>query len=96
MLVLSYLGPFALIPYFMEQEDAEVKWHCRNGLVLAAASFLFNLVLGFILSFIPCLGCLFQFVIVIPIVIFFIYCIVKALDGHRVVVPYLSDLTEQF
>jgi uncharacterized membrane protein len=96
MLVLSYLGPFALIPYFMEQEDAEVKWHSRNGLVLCAAEILFNIVMSIVLNLIPCLGCLFHMAIILALVGFHVYCIVKALDGQRVVIPVLSDLTEQF
>ena len=96
LLVLSYFGPLALIPYFMEQHDTEVKWHSRNGLVLFAAGLLFNIVMGIVLSFLPCIGCIFQVFIVLPIIVLHIYCIVKALNGERVVIPVLSDLTEQF
>ena len=99
MLVLSYLGPLALAPYFMEQEDKEIKWHSRNGLVLFAAEFLFWTLVSFVLGALTCVGLLLLpvvFLLGIANLGFHVYCIHKALKGERVVIPVLSDLTEQF
>lgn len=95
MLVLSYLWPFALIPYLMEKDDPEVQWHSKNGLVLLAAEIVINLVMGIIVG----TGCLTCFLFWLPLAFWVadiglhVYCIIKALDGKRVEIPYLSDLT---
>ena len=96
MIVLSYLWVLAPIPYLLEKDDAEVQWHAKNGLVLLAAEILISIPL-FLVGFIPCLGCLLAIIpllLWIPIIGLHIYCIVKGLDGQRVEIPYLSDLTQ--
>ena len=37
MIVLSYLWILALIPFLMEQDDKDVRWHAKHGLVLLGA-----------------------------------------------------------
>ena len=37
MLVLSYLGLLAIIPYVVEKDDKEVQWHAKHGIVLLIA-----------------------------------------------------------
>ncbi len=34
MAVLAYIGPLVIIPYLMAKDDAFVKFHIRQGLVL--------------------------------------------------------------
>ncbi len=97
MLVLSYLGPLALIPFLMEQEDEEVKWHSRHGLVLLVAWIILSIVI-FILSFVPVLGCFFSLLSLflgLGILVVHIICIVKALNGERFLIPYVSDYVQQ-
>jgi hypothetical protein len=36
MIVLAYLWPLALVPFFLEKHDPEVQWHARHGLILMA------------------------------------------------------------
>lgn len=97
MLVLSYLWILALIPYLTEQEDAEVKWHARHGLVLLVAEVVLGV--GFlVLSFVPAIGCLISLLSIliwIPIVVIHIVCLVKALNGERFVIPYVSQYADQ-
>jgi len=97
MLVLSYLLILSLIPYLTERDDPEVKWHARHGLVLMAAEILLGIVL-FILINIPVIGCAFAvaaFLIYAGLFVFHIVCIVKALKGERVIVPYVSQYADQ-
>ena len=102
MLVLSYLWILALIPLLTEKEDQEVQWHAKNGLVLLAAEFCLWVVL-IIVPFIPvigqvvaCGGCgLFPF-IMLGFLVIRIIAIVKATQGQRFVIPYLSDFVEKF
>lgn len=97
MLVLSYFGILALIPYFLEKSDADVRWHSRHGIVLFIAEFISFVTLSillFILGLIPILGpiigilgCALWFVVVLAVVVFHIMCIVKAFEGQRMLTP---------
>ena len=103
MIALSYLWLLALVPFLVEKDDPEVKWHSRHGLVLAAAELIFwialtifNIVLTAI--FAP-IGCLFTIVFLVgalAIVGFHIYCIVKGVNGERILVPYVSEYADKF
>ncbi len=97
MLVLSYLWILALVPYLTEQKDPEVRWHARHGLVLLIAEILLSIVI-FILSLIPAVGCVISILWLfawIGIVIVHILCIVKATNGERFIIPYLSQYADQ-
>lgn len=98
MLVLSYLGLLALIPFLVEKNDTEVQWHAKNGLVISAA-FIIALIGLSILSMIPLLGLLFM------LVLFFVWLawlvvsilgIVKALNGQRFTLPGLAGFIDKF
>lgn len=98
MLVLSYLGPLALIPLLMEKNDPEVQWHAKHGLVLFAAEIALFIVLIF-LHFIPFLGWMFTCInCVLPLIIaiFHIFLIVQAVNGKRVLIPGLSEFADRF
>lgn len=97
MLVLSYLWVLALVPYLTERDDPEVKWHARHGLVLLIAEVILGVVI-FILSLIPGLGCIMpilSLLIWLGIIVLHVICLVKALNGERFLVPYVSDYVNQ-
>lgn len=97
MLILSYLWVLALIPYLTEQRDPEVKWHARHGLVLLIAEVILGVAL-FIVSLIPAIGCVFSLLSIfiwLGIVVVHILCLVKALQGERFTIPYLSPYADQ-
>jgi uncharacterized membrane protein len=106
MLVLAYLGILALIPLLVEKEDREVQWHAKHGLVLFAAEVLLFIALGFALSvvavipfigwLITLLGCLVWTILPIAILVFHVLCIVKALNGQRMIIPGLSVYADRF
>jgi uncharacterized membrane protein len=98
MLVLSYLGLLALIPFLMEKNDPEVQWHSKNGLVITAAFVILLIGLG-ILSMIPLLGLLFMLAglfVWLGWLVVSIMGIVKALNGQRFVIPGVSSFIEKF
>lgn len=101
MLVLAYLGPLALIPFLMSKEDEEVLWHSKHGLVLFGAELVLNLGL-FVVTLagggcgIGCLIPILQAFLALVIIGLHIYCIVKAINGERFLIPGLSDLADQF
>ncbi len=98
MIVLSYLWLLALIPFLVEKNDPEVKWHAKHGLVLFGAELILMVVLSFLIS-VPAVGCL-----MVPVAMLFglgfmalhVVCIAKALSGQRVIVPYVSEYADRF
>jgi uncharacterized membrane protein len=106
MLVLSYLGILALIPLLVEKGDREVQWHAKHGLVLFAAEVLLFIALGFVLTIvgmipfigwlITLLGCLVWTILPIGILVFHVLCIVKAVNGQRMIIPGLSMYADRF
>jgi len=101
MLILSYLWVLALIPYLTEQRDPEVKWHARHGLVLLVAELVVAFVLfflGMILALIPGIGCITPLLVPLAWLGFFVLqviCIVKAIKGERVTIPYVSPYADR-
>lgn len=99
MLVLSYLGLLALIPWLVEKDDAEVQWHAKNGLVFTVAMIACWFI-AMVIGVVPVLGWIVAILatLVLPLawLIFVILGIVKALQGQRLVVPVLSDFVEKF
>jgi uncharacterized membrane protein len=101
MIVLSYLGILALIPYAVEQRDPEVRWHSRNGLALFVADIIITMVLwviSMVLGAIPILGCIFVIfwmLIGFAILAYHIFVMMKALKGERYRIPYVTEYAER-
>ncbi|MCG8460760.1 MAG: hypothetical protein MI919_31130 [Holophagales bacterium] len=107
-LVLAYLGPLALIPFLLEKDDQEVQWHSKHGLVLFLAELavgillgIGNVVIGMVFG--DCLGiigafggCFVSVVLFVAIVVLHVMCIMKALDGKRLLIPNLSQYADKF
>jgi uncharacterized membrane protein len=105
MLVLSYLGVLALIPFLVEKDDKEVQWHAKHGLVLFGAevvlfiglSIVFRILDGMTSGAASCLGgCGFMPILSLAIMVLHIVCIVKAVNGQRFKIPVLSDYADKF
>lgn len=105
MIVLSYLGLLALIPLLVEKDDKEVQWHAKHGLVLMVAEFVV-LIAVWILSFIitlatagldlGCSGCILVWLFIIAVGVLQIMCIVKGVNGQRMIVPGISQYADRF
>ncbi|MEP7009867.1 MAG: hypothetical protein ABJC13_06055 [Acidobacteriota bacterium] len=98
MLVLSYLGLLAIIPFVVEKDDKEVQWHAKHGLVICVLWVAVSLVF-FVLAHIPFLGCLAGLIsIFIPIgmLILAVLCIMKAVNGQRFIIPGVSQYADKF
>jgi uncharacterized membrane protein len=100
MVVLSYLWLLALIPFLVEKQDSEVRWHAKHGLVITAAEFIVWIVLHILVVILPVLGaiagCLSLPVIVVVFLVIRILAIVKGLKGERFIVPVLSQYADKF
>ena len=103
MIALSYLWILALIPFIVEKEDQEVRWHAKHGLVLLGAEFainilftIFSVMIGFVSD---SAGCLFSMVwplFWLAVIAFHVACIVQGLNGQRLKIPGLSDFADKF
>lgn len=106
MIILAYLGLLALIPLLVEKQDAEVQWHAKHGLVLFGAEVVLFIALGFVLTIlgmipfigwlITLLGCFVWTILPIGILVFHVLCIVKGLNGQRMIVPGVSVYADRF
>ncbi len=98
MLILSYLGPLALVPFLVEKDDQEVQWHAKHGLVLMVLWIAISIVFTLLTS-IPVFGCAVAIVsLIVPLIIFVIHilCIVKAMNGERFLLPGVSQYADKF
>ena len=98
MLVLSYLGILAFIPFLMKKDDREVQWHAKNGLVILGAEIIL-IILLVIIGKLPFGGCIAGPVwCIVPIgfLVIAILGIVKAVGGQRFKIPGLSDFADKF
>ncbi len=96
MLVLSYLGLLALIPLVVEKNDREVQWHAKHGLVLTVACVALYVAVGIVGAVAWFLAAaLFPLVGLVWLIVT-ILCIVKALNGQRLLIPYVSEYADKF
>jgi uncharacterized membrane protein len=103
MLVLAYLGPLALIPFLLEKEDKEVQWHAKHGLVLLAAEIVLWIALfiveGIGSAIFSPLGCAFVIInlgLSLALLVLHVACIVKAVQGDRLIIPQVSQYADRF
>jgi uncharacterized membrane protein len=102
MVVLSYLGLLALIPYLTKKEDPDIMWHAKNGMglligevILWVGLFILQIVAGRIFAGLGCgmsvIGC----VVWIGVLVLHIYCIGQAIGGKRPTIPVITEWAEK-
>jgi len=103
MLVLAYLWPLAVIPLFLTKDDPDVQWHARHGLVLMAAELALLLALSIVMQLLMVVtlgvGCLASILFVFlwaGVLVLHVFAIVRALNGHRLVLPGVSEYASRF
>ena len=89
MVILSYLGLLALIPFFIKKDDAEIQWHAKQGLIFGVALFVLMIALGIAASIVSILGLL-SMVVWLGWLVVTILCILKGLKGERFEIPVIS------
>ena len=94
-IVLAYLWLLALVPFFAEKDDPEVRWHARHGLLLFGA----EMAVFFLMSVLgPISGLLERLVVPVAqigIVILHGLCIARGLQGGRLQIPGLSEYADR-
>lgn len=103
LLVLAYMWPLAIIPWFLAKDDAEVQWHAKHGLVLMGAEVIafvalavlmqVLLVVTFGVVFLVSLAFVFLWAAVLAVHVF---AIVRALNGYRLIIPGVSEYASRF
>lgn len=103
MIVLSYLWILALVPLLVEKDDAEVQWHAKHGIVLTAAEIILYIALiivsGMLTAITMGFGCLFSFLfplIQFAITLLHVVCIIRGLQGQRLIIPGISEYANRF
>ena len=98
MIVLSYLWLLALVPLLTEKDDKEVQWHAKHGLVLMVAELALWIIINVVLASIGIFGCvafLFTPLLALAQLALHIMCIVKGINGQRLIVPGLSEFADK-
>jgi len=100
MVVLSYLGLLALIPYLTKKEDPDILWHAKNGMGLLILDVVVWVVL-FVLQIIfrnSVVGCGFatiSCIVWIGILVLHIYCLIQGIGGKRPNIPMITDFAQK-
>jgi|GEM_PF-213509 len=101
LLVLSYLGILALVPFLTARKEF-VQWHARQGLLLFGVSLttLFAMILANVVlwHFHWVLGLLFLLLLLTSsfgVLALIVACILKAFEGERWRIPFLGDFVER-
>ncbi|MCC7123964.1 MAG: hypothetical protein IT178_03890 [Acidobacteria bacterium] len=100
MIVLSYLWLLALIPLLVEKDDREIQWHAKHGIVLMVVELIIWVTLNLITiplgMFLGCLLALLFPILFIVEVVLHIMCIVKGINGQRLIIPGISEFANKF
>jgi len=101
LLVFGYLGPLALVSLVASRREF-VKWHAKQGLMLAAAVIALYVILsfvhfltGFAWRWIERLFEAGALLTLLGVGIAAIVCIVRALEGERFKLPMLGELADR-
>ena len=100
MVVLSYLGLLALIPYLTKKEDPDIHWHAKNGVGLLIMDVVVGVAFWVVTMVMPsnmigCGICVVQCVIWLGIFALHIYCLIQAVGGKRPRIPVVTDFAEK-
>ena len=96
MLVLAYLWLLALVPLLLEDQDQEVRWHAKHGLVLFGAEFVGFMALAILSGIVGWLAFLLVPLAQLGVLVLHVACILKALQGGRLSVSGVSEYTDKF
>jgi|SRR5687767_3721148 len=98
MIVLSYLWLLALVPLLTEKDDREVQWHAKHGIVLMGVEIIIWVVISVVLGSIPVIGCiglLFTPLLMLAELVLHVMCILKGINGQRLIIPGISEFANK-
>lgn len=100
MVVLSYLGLLALIPYLTKKDDPDIMWHARNGLgllILDVVVWILLFIIGMVFrnAFVGCGVATVSCIVWIAVLVLHIYCLIQAVGGKRPNIPVVTDFAQK-
>ena len=98
MIVLSYLWLLALVPLLTEKDDKEVQWHAKHGLVLMVAEIVMWVIVNIIVVGLVPIGCIASLLtplLALGQLILHIMCIIRGVNGQRLIIPGVSDFVNK-
>ena len=96
MVVLAYLWLLAIVPLLVEEQDQEVRWHAKHGLVLFGAEFIGLMALAILSGIAGLFAILLVPLYQLGVLVLHVACIAKGLQGGRLLVPHVSEYTDRF
>ena len=96
MVVLAYLWLLALVPLLLEEQDQEVRWHAKHGLVLFGAEFIGFMAIAILSGIVGLIAFLLFPLAQLGVLALHVACIAKALQGGRLTVPGVSEYADKF
>jgi len=103
MIVLAYLWLLALIPLLLEEDDAEVRWHAKHGIVMTIAEVILIFVYIALTSMVSlatlALGVVLTVFLVfawVGILALHVVAILKGVNGRRLIIPGVSEYADRF
>lgn len=100
MSILSYLGIFSLIPFFVKKDDPHIQWHAKQGVALFLASIVVMValvILTIVLAFakLSIVGSLLSLVFWIGVLVLSILGMIKAAKGERWLMPVIGPIVHK-
>ncbi len=96
MVVLAYLWLLAIVPLLVEEQDPEVRWHAKHGLVLFGTEFVGFIALAMVGGIAWWLAFLLVPLAQLGVLVLHVACIAKGLQGGRLLIPGISEYTDRF
>ena len=103
MIVLSYLWVLALIPLWLERDDAELRWHAKHGIVLMMAEVVLLCLFGTLLTVVsPATFGMGAVVMILGIATYVavlgihLVAMIMGINGGRLVIPRISLMANRF
>ena len=96
MIVLAYLWLLALVPLLVEEQDHEVRWHAKHGLVLFGAELAGFMALWILAGIVGLFVILLVPLAQLGVLVLHVACIAKGLQGGRLLIPHVSEYTDKF
>jgi uncharacterized membrane protein len=99
LLILAYLGVLGLFPLLFARRDREVQWHARTGLMLfatVAGVAVAATIIGVVAPSLSCIYAVAMLIVSLLYVSIVVLAVVKALDGQRLFIPWISRHANRF
>ena len=91
MAALSYFGILVLIPIFAVKDDAFVRYHANQGLILLIAGIASGII-GSIVGFIPVIGMLIAWALSVILFVFFALGLINVFKGEMKPLPFIGGI----